>query len=204
MPMTYRMFSAVGFKLRTNTSSNESVRRNEPERIGLADLVGWQQWWCAWFDARYRNSLSFSPSIDCGVSSLDTFAQQTSESRPNTAPAATRSAATAAVTGGATSSARPAAASSSRARTEDAKPAASASAPASGASSAASGASKNAQIQMSALSNILANLSGTTPGQAAEGASAAQESSIDLCDIINSEVSELTHSAELADFCLCP
>ena len=57
---------------------------------------------------------------------------------------------------------------------------------------------------MSALSNILANLSGTTPGQAAEGASAAQEPSIDLCDIINSEVSGRAQSAELDDYCLCP
>jgi hypothetical protein len=57
---------------------------------------------------------------------------------------------------------------------------------------------------MSALSNILANLSGTTSGQAAEGASAAQEPSIDLCDIINSEVSGLTESAEFDAFCLRP
>ena len=148
-----------------------------------------------------KRRLSLSPLLECGVSPLDTFAQQASESRPNTAPAATRSAATAAVTGGTAASTRPAA-SSSRPRTEEAKPAASASAPASGASSAVSGASKNAQIQMSALSNILANLSGAPPGQAAEGASAAHEPSIDLCDIISSEVSA-SSCCHIDNVCRC-
>ena len=134
-------------------------------------------------------------SSQSGTSLLDAFAQQTPDSRPNTAPAGTRAAAPA--TGGTTSasSARPtgsSSSSSSKPRTGGTSSAAAgttATAPASGTSSAASASSRPA-IQMSALSNVLASLSGgnAAQGGGAAAAGGAAQPAIDLYDIMNSEV----------------
>ena len=112
----------------------------------------------------------------------DTFGQQTPDSRPNTAPAATRSSGAATATTGAT------AASSTRPSGSSSKPrnggTSSSPSTAGGASSATSGGPKGGPIQMSALSNILANLGGGAAGQSA----AASKPAIDLYDIMTTEV----------------
>ncbi|CAF1319094.1 unnamed protein product [Adineta ricciae] len=111
----------------------------------------------------------------------DTFGQQTPDSRPNTAPAATRSSGAATATTGA------AAASSTRPSGSSSKPrnggTSSSPSTAGGASSATSGGPKGGPIQMSALSNILANLGGGAAGQSA----AASKPAIDLYDIMTTE-----------------
>lgn len=117
----------------------------------------------------------------------DAFVPQSSESRPNTAPAATRSTSAAVSTptptGGATISTNRPTAEATRPRAEGTSSSASASAPSTAASSRSA-----AQIQMSALTNILANLSGGNPSQTGGvAADATAKPAIDLYDIMNTE-----------------
>jgi hypothetical protein len=129
-----------------------------------------------------------------GTSLLDAFAQQPPDSRPNTAPAGTRptGTATATATGGTTSaSVSRTAGSSSKPRNGGTSSTTSATAPTSGASSGTAGGPKGGAIQMSALSNILANLSGSSTTQEA-GGEAASKPAIDLYDIMTNEVNLIT------------
>ena len=91
----------------------------------------------------------------------DAFAQSTGDSRPNTAPASVRATgSTSSRTGGSSSKPRNGGTSSS-----------STIAPTSATSSATSGASRAGQIQMNALTSILANMSeSTAPETAADAA----------------------------------
>jgi hypothetical protein len=132
-------------------------------------------------------------SAQPATSLLDAFSQQTPDSRPNTAPASTRSAgAAAAAATGATASAtssRPSGSSSSKPRNGGTSSSPSTAVPTSGTSSGTSGGPKGGPIQMSALSNILANLSSGTPTQeTGAGAPAGTQPAIDLYDIMTSEV----------------
>jgi hypothetical protein len=136
-------------------------------------------------------------STQQATSLLDAFSQQTPDSRPNTAPAGTRGTATAAATAtGGTSSAtstRPGgSSSSSKPRNGGTSSSPSTTVPTSGASTGTSGGPRGGPIQMSALSNILANLSGSsaTPGSGAPEAAAAASAqpAIDLYDIMTTEV----------------
>ncbi|UJR30753.1 hypothetical protein I4U23_018273 [Adineta vaga] len=120
----------------------------------------------------------------------DAFGQQTPDSRPNTAPAATRASgtATATATGGATStsSSRPSG-SSTKPRNGGTSSSPSTSAATSGTSAGATtGGLKGGPIQMSALSNILANLGSGSAAQGAD-ADAGSKPGIDLYDIMTSE-----------------
>ena len=133
------------------------------------------------------------------TSILDAFSQPTPDSRPNTAPAGTRATGTATATpatGGTTSASatRPAGSSSTAAASKPRNGGTSSSpstvTPASGASSGTAGGPKGGAIQMSALSNILANLSGTTPTQGGAAGGSAKPA-IDLYDIMNSEVNRI-------------
>lgn len=125
----------------------------------------------------------------------DAFGQQTPDSRPNTAPAGTRVTGTAAATatGGTTSAAstRPtgssSSSSSSKPRNGGTSSSPSTAAPTSGTTAGTSGGPKGGPIQMSALSNILANLSSGTPTEGAGGAAAAAKPAIDLYDIMTTE-----------------
>jgi hypothetical protein len=149
----------------------------------------------------HRGRVLPGTSTQPATSLLDAFSQQTPDSRPNTAPAGTRGTGTAAATatGGATSasSTRPSGSSSSKPRnggtsSSPSTAAGAAAAPTSGTSSATSGGPKGGPIQMSALSNILANLSSSTatPGTGAltTAGEAAAKPAIDLYDIMTSEV----------------
>ena len=123
---------------------------------------------------------------------LDAFTQQTPDSRPNTAPAGTRSTGsiTATTTGGTTSasSSRPiGSSSSSKHRNDGTGPLSSTTAPRSGSGLGTTSGSKVGPIQMSALTNILANLSDKNAAQGNDRASAAKPA-IDLYDIMTSEV----------------
>ncbi|CAM4757449.1 unnamed protein product [Rotaria magnacalcarata] len=126
----------------------------------------------------------------------DAFSQQTPDSRPNTAPAGTRTsaAATATATGGttSTSSNRPSGSSSKprNAGTSSSTAPAAATAPAAPKSAATTGSvgtPKSGAIQLSALSNILANLSDRSTAQEATGAASANKPAIDLYDIMTTE-----------------
>lgn len=142
------------------------------------------------------------------TSLLDAFGQQTPDSRPNTAPAATRTtgtggatAAAATATGGttSTSSTRPTGPSSKPRNGGTSSSPSTAAASASGSSSGTSGGPKGGPIQMSALSNILANLSGGNPSQGASG-SAAAKPPIDLYDIMTTEVNFSTYTKESFEY----
>ncbi|CAF1029896.1 unnamed protein product [Rotaria sp. Silwood1] len=124
----------------------------------------------------------------------DAFGQQTPDSRPNTAPAATRSTgtatATATPTGGTTSasSSRPSGSSSSKPRNAGTSSSPSTAAPKSGTSAGTTGGPKGGPIQMSALTSILANLSDKTTAQETDNAAAAaSKPTIDLYDIMTAE-----------------
>jgi hypothetical protein len=148
--------------------------------------------------SRQRRVLPGS-SAQPATSLLDAFSQQTPDSRPNTAPAGTRStgAGTAAATGGTTSASgtRPAGSSSSSSKPRNGGTSSSPATtiPAAAAGSATSGGPKGGPIQMSALSSILANLSSGNAAQGASGgagaAAGAGKPAIDLYDIMSSEVS---------------
>ncbi|CAF0963581.1 unnamed protein product [Adineta steineri] len=135
-------------------------------------------------------------STQPSTSLLDAFAQQTPDSRPNTAPAGTRATGTAAPTATASagttsaSSTRPSGSSSSSSSSKPRNGGTSSSpstvVPTSGTSSGAAGGPKGGPIQMSALSNILANLSSGTTTQGAGGAG-SDKPAIDLYDIMSSE-----------------
>lgn len=137
-------------------------------------------------------------SAQPATSLLDAFGQQTPDSRPNTAPAGTRVTGTAAATatGGTTSasSTRPtgssSSSSSSKPRNGGTSSSPSTAAPTSGTTAGTAGGPKGGPIQMSALSNILANLSSGTPTEGAGGAAAAKPA-IDLYDIMTTEVNFL-------------
>jgi hypothetical protein len=107
---------------------------------------------------------------------LDTSAQQTSDSRPNTAPAGTRSVGTAA-----TSTSRSNGSSSS------------ATVPPNTGNSTTSSGSKSGSIQMSALTSVLANLGNNTTQETGAAASSSKPV-IDLNDIITSEVRSIRFS----------
>jgi len=107
----------------------------------------------------------------------DTSAQQTSDSRPNTAPAGTRSVGTAA-----TSTSRNNGSSSS------------ATVPPNAANSAASSGSKSGSIQMSALTSVFANLGNNTTQETGAAAASSSKPVIDLNDIIPSEVCSMQFS----------
>lgn len=117
----------------------------------------------------------------------DAFVPQSSESRPNTAPAGTRSTSAAVSTPTPTSTS----ASTSRPAAEAARPRVEGTSSSASASAPSTASNRSAQIQMSALTNILANLSGGNPSQVAgatgEAAAAAAKPSIDLYDIMNTE-----------------
>ncbi|CAM4757452.1 unnamed protein product [Rotaria magnacalcarata] len=143
-------------------------------------------------------SLLSSVGSGGGASGLmqDAFSQQTPDSRPNTAPAGTRTsaAATATATGGttSTSSNRPSGSSSKprNAGTSSSTAPAAATAPAAPKSAATTGSvgtPKSGAIQLSALSNILANLSDRSTAQEATGAASANKPAIDLYDIMTTE-----------------
>ena len=122
------------------------------------------------------------------VTFLDAFVPQSSESRPNTAPAGTRTTSAAVSTPTPTSTS----ASTSRPAAETARPRAEGTSSSASASAPSAATNRSAQIQMSALTNILANLSGGNPSQVTdatgEAAAAAAKPSIDLYDIMNTEV----------------
>jgi hypothetical protein len=143
----------------------------------------------------HRGRVLPGSSTQPATSLLDAFSHQTSDSRPNTAPAGTRATGTAAATAAAgttsTSSTRPSGSSSSKPRNGGTSSSPSTAVPTTGTSSGTSGGPKGGPIQMSALTNILANLSGTTPTEGAADAAAAAASAkpaIDLYDIMTVEV----------------
>jgi hypothetical protein len=118
---------------------------------------------------------------------LDTFAQQTADSRPNTAPAGTRAVGTTTNRSGG---------SSLKPRNGGASSSSSATVPTSTASSATSSGSKSGSIQMSALTSVLANLGNNTSQEtgAAAATASSSEPAIDLYDIVTSEVRSMEFS----------
>ncbi len=146
----------------------------------------------------HRGRVLPGSSTQPATSLLDAFSQPTPDSRPNTAPAGTRTTGTAAATatGGTTSasSTRPTGSSSTKPRNGGTSSSPATAVPASGTTSGTSGGPKGGPIQMSALSNILANLSSSSPTPGAGGAdataaaAAADKPAIDLYDIMTSEV----------------
>ena len=138
-------------------------------------------------------------SAQPATSLLDAFSQQTPDSRPNTAPAGTRSTGAGAAAGGTTSASgtRPAgSSSSSKPRNGGTSSSPSTTVPSAATGSSTSGGPRGGPIQMSALSSILANLgSGTAApgasGSAGAAAAAASKPVIDLYDIMSSEVSSI-------------
>lgn len=131
---------------------------------------------------------SLISSVGSGGSSAmmpDAFPQQIADSRPSTAQSTSRASGTASAAPAAPAPATAAAVVPSSAP----RPTESSSKPKNdGATSGQSAAlNRSAPIQMSALTNILANLSGSTPGQTGASASGAGKPSIDLYDIMNIE-----------------
>lgn len=130
----------------------------------------------------HRGRVLPGTSTQPAASLLDPFGQQTPDSRPNTAPAGTRSTSSAT----ATSTNRSSGTSSKPRNAGTSSSPSTAPAPAT-APAPKSGGPKGGPIQMSALSNILANLSERPGGQDTSGAAA--KPAIDLYDIMNTEVS---------------
>jgi len=183
--------------IKTNKNEFCFIGMNQNDLASLLSSVGSGGGAPGLMQGSHRGRVLPGSSTQPATSLLDAFAQQTPDSRPNTAPAGTRAtgtAAAAAATGGttATSSSRPSGSSSSKPRNGGTSSSPSTAAPASGTSSATSGGPKGGPIQMSALSNILANLSSNNPtqgtGGAAEVAATATKPAIDLYDIMTSEV----------------
>jgi len=152
----------------------------------------------------HRGRVLPGSSTQPATSLLDAFSHQTSDSRPNTAPAGTRATGTAAATatGGTTSasSTRPSGSSSSKPRNGGTSSSPSTAVPTTGTSTGTSGGPKGGPIQMSALTNILANLSGANPTEGAGGAAAAAKPAIDLYDIMTSEVNLIIYKKKRRRF----
>ncbi len=123
---------------------------------------------------RGRGSTSTSTQQGATPSLLDTSTQRSADSRPNTAPAGTRTASTTATSRSGGSSSKP--------RNGGTSSSSSTAAPAT-----TSSGSKGGSIQMSALTNVLANLGNNTT-QETEVAASSAKPPVDLYDIISSEV----------------
>lgn len=167
---------------------------NPSELASLLSTVGSGGGAAGLMQGSHRGRVLPGRSTQPGTSVLDAFSQHTPDSRPNTAPAGTRSSATTTTTGGTTSAAssRPSGSSTSKPRNAGTSSASSTAAPKSGSSTGATSGPKGGPIQMSALSSILANLSDKTAGPETAGASSgAAKPAIDLYDIMNTEVKSI-------------
>lgn len=143
--------------------------------------------------ASLLSSVNGAPGLIPG-SQRDAFSQQTPDSRPNTAPAGTRATGSTA-TGGPTPASTTRQTGSSSSSSSSSKPRNGGTSSTSGTTGAASGTvsgtsatSRAGPIQLSALSNVLANLGSGTVSQGAGGATGgAAKPAIDLYDIMNTE-----------------
>ena len=198
-PVIYRMFFVVDmhfcFELyRMTMHFFPNIGMNQNELASLFSSVGGGA--PGLMQGSHRGKVLSNGSSQPIESLLDAFSQQTPDSRPNTAPAGTRT--TGATASGGTTSAsgvRPtgtSSSSSSKPRNGGTSSSPATTVPSTGATGASSGTTigpKGGPIQMSALSNVLANLSANNPSQGASGADgAAAKPAIDLYDIMNSEV----------------
>ncbi|CAF4511793.1 unnamed protein product [Rotaria socialis] len=181
-----------------NDLSNVLRGMNPSDLASLLSSVGSGGGASGLMQGSHRGRVLPGSSNQHATSVLDAFSQQTPDSRPNTAPAGTRTSAAAAAaataTGGttSTSSNRPSGSSSKprnagTSSSPSTAPTAAPAAPKIAATTGSAGASKSGAIQLSALSNILANLSDRSTTQDATGAAPANKPAIDLYDIMTTE-----------------
>ncbi|CAF3564199.1 unnamed protein product [Rotaria sordida] len=175
-----------------NDLSNVLRGMNPNDLASLLSSVGSGSGAPGLMQGSHRGRVLPGTSTQQATSLLDAFGQQTPDSRPNTAPAATRSTgtATATATGGTTSassSSRPSGSSSSKPRNAGTSSSPSTAPPKSGTSlETTTGGPKGGPIKMSALADILSNLSDKNTTQETGNATAAKPT-IDLYDIMTAE-----------------